>query len=107
MNCEICCWNDAFELFDDTSYAKSKIISINGYNNLINPNCYNAIYVCYLCLLEKVYCCNLEIYDSTVLEIKKHMASKLIGKWWFNKLYNIDDKIGKKFIIKKATSWNF
>jgi hypothetical protein len=107
MHCEICCWNDAYELFDDTNYENSKNTLYNGYNISINQNCYNYIYVCYFCLIEKVYCCDLEKYDATVLEIKKYMASKLIGKWWFNKLYDIDDKIGKKFITNKVKSWNF
>jgi len=108
MNCEICCWNNAIYFFDDKTYAKSKTKSYNGYNCVINPNCYNSIYVCHACLIEFVYDCNLTLYNKLIKEVEYYHAGKKIKSWWLNKLYNIDSKIGKNFIIRKINSkWNY
>ena len=108
MFCEICCWNDAFFLFNDSEYSPDPNTYINnGYNLIINPNCYNSIYVCHNCLIHNVYCCNTNIYDSVVQELKYEFASRIIGKKWLGKIYNIDDSIGKKFIFKKVKTLNY
>jgi hypothetical protein len=109
MLCQLCNWNESIELFDDYNYSKSynNVESYGGYNLFINPNCYNSIHVCYDCLIKKVYYCDTEKYDNLVEELKLHMASKLIGKKWLEKLYNIDNKLGKCYIFKKAKTLKY
>ena len=75
--CKICCWNDSYEVFDDDDYSDPPLFSpmylikkLNGYNWVVNPNCYNHVDVCYECLLERIYCCNLEIKYNSTKEIK-------------------------------------
>lgn len=62
--CQICCWNDADYFFNDDDYSLSKI---NNYN--FNENNYNPCYVCNSCLLEKIYCCNLEQKNILLKEL--------------------------------------
>jgi hypothetical protein len=106
--CQLCNWNESIELFNDSNYLRPyNIKSYGGYNLFINPNCYNSIYVCYDCLINKVICCDTKKYDTLTQELKLHMVSKLIGKKWLEKLYNIDDKIGRNFIFKKIKTLKY
>ena len=65
--CEICCYNDAFLLFDCDEYTAppfgTKLYEISkytGYNHVINQNGYNAIFVCNNCLIKRIYKCNVQ-----------------------------------------------
>jgi len=65
--CQICLWNDSFLVFDDDEYSDPpynselyRIKLLNGYNLVINYNCYNKISVCNECLLDAVYGCDFE-----------------------------------------------
>lgn len=107
MNCQICLWNHAYYLFDDSNYTEMKYGNINGYNHIINPYCYNSIYTCHECLIYKIYSCDYNLHCNLIDELKKYLAYNTIAKWWINKLYNIDSKIGKKFIKKKIKSTEF
>ena len=86
--CQICLWNDSFILFDDSEYTSPpfdgefyRIQLLTGYNWIINPNCFNNIYVCNECLLEKVYMCNYESKYYMLEELKINMlVRKVLSK---------------------------
>lgn len=107
--CEICCWYDAVEIFDDTDYTMYYRNSgerqyYNGYNSIINPNGYNRVNVCYSCLLTRVYTCDTEIKKNVLKHLVCHVAAKRIARWWLSYLYNIDKGVGRNFILRKISS---
>ncbi len=126
-HCELCCWNDATVLFDDSEYSfrgryqrpvgegpSNFFPSHTGYNHVINPNCYNSIYVCDTCLLTRVYMCDTKAKEflldelkhmflrhKVICELKMRFAVNAISDWWLPNLYDIDKH--PKFILSKLT----
>jgi len=99
-DCFICLWNKTTYFFNDKEYSKPlkntkmyKLYKYTGYNHVINPNSFNPCYVCDDCLINNVYCCDIETKYNLIKEIKKYLASlKIIEK------YNIPNEIFKKII---------
>ena len=98
--CQICCWNDAYILFDDSEYTQHSKYKNAYYNRTINRNCYNIIYTCHDCLLQNIYECDLDLKYKLLFELKTLVACKKIQYWWLNILYNIRNNVGKYFIMK-------
>lgn len=103
MLCQICCYNDATIIFDDSTYAPSKKYPNSFYNVIINPSCFNVIDICYICLIEHVYKCDMELKYNLLQELLYFNNIKKIQQWWINKIYNIDTKIGSCFIYKNIS----
>ena len=110
MHCQICCLNEGFYEFDDEEYSTPLINSryytmliITGYNWVINPNSYNACFVCYDCLLQKIYECNIiqKYYMIKELHIF-FVIKKIILK------YNIPSELSKiiKLFLNKKDNLN-
>jgi len=83
--CQLCSWNESYLLFDDCEYSNPRIGTelyliklLNGYNWVINPNCFNKIFVCYECLLERIYMCNSEKKHTVLTELKVNTLLRLI-----------------------------
>lgn len=96
--CQLCCWNDGLEIFDDTVYSLPPVDSFlyklyiwTGYNHVINSNSINSCVVCYDCLIEKVYNCDVERKSMMLNELKIHLHMNNFGKQ-----YNIPVEIMKK-----------
>lgn len=102
IDCQICVWNPAIELFDDELYSKAPSYSdlflyyeLTGYNWVINPNSYNPIYVCNECLLKNVYMCD---YELKIILLTEYMVSVAFLESLANKLPNDLIKLIRRFI---------
>ena len=106
MHCELCCFNEGFYKFNDEDYSLPlkntryyTMLLMTGYNWVINPNSYNQCSVCYDCLLQKIYECN-------IIE-KYYMIKELHIIFVFKKIilkYNIPlelSKIIRLYLYKK------
>ena len=102
MYCEICCWYDAYTVFDDSLYSQSKLTT-NGYNTVINQNGFNKLNVCNECLIQNIYVCDIELKHTVLEELVLYVKAKIIQKWWITLLYCIDNDIGKNFIYKQIS----
>lgn len=101
--CQICNVLHYFIHFDEKDYPKPNYIKSFHYNYIINPNCYNPIRVCYDCLIEKIYTCDIELKYKVLKELIYITSIKKIQAWWITQLYNIDHKIGKRFIYNNIS----
>jgi len=105
--CEICCWHQACYDFDDSSYSQSKTAkngNWSGYNRVINPNGYNKIYVCHNCLITNVYVCDTDLKDIVIRELVYTCAVNRISAWWKSIIYDIDNTVGKRFVMKQLSA---
>jgi hypothetical protein len=102
--CQLCFVNDYFIEFDDRDYPKPDHIKSIQYNYVTNPNCYNPIRICYDCLLNNVYKCDTELKYKVLQELMYVISIKKIQSWWINIIYNINNKMGKKFIYNHISS---
>lgn len=98
--CQICCYNDAYMLFDCDEYTLPPFGShlyelsvYTGYNHVINPNSFNPVFVCNDCLLERIYNCNIENKQNVLSELKIELKLRN------NKL------IIEKYLIKKIKDY--
>lgn len=98
--CQICNNLHYFIHFNDRDYPKPDYIkTFHKY-----PNCYNPIRVCYDCLIKEIYTCDTELKYKVLKEMMYIASIKKIQAWWVCRLYNIDNKFGKKFIHKRISN---
>lgn len=105
--CYLCFWNKPFILFDDSNYTLPQKHKACSYNPIINPNGYSRIPVCYFCLIDKIYSCDLNLKSSLLSELRYFFYLKSITKiqkWWINIIYNISNPVGKHFIYNKLST---
>lgn len=105
--CQLCLWNQPFILFNDSNYPLSPKYKSYTYNPIINPNGYSEIPVCYFCLIDKIYSCDLNLKSNVLSELKYLFYLKSIKKlqrWWKDIIYNISNPIGKRFIYSRLSN---
>lgn len=104
--CYLCFWNKPFIIFKDSDYPSSIKFKDCSYNPIINPNGYQNIPVCYFCLIDKIYSCDLTLKSSLLTELRYFFYLKSITKiqrWWIKNLYNISTPLGKNFVYNKIS----
>lgn len=104
--CYLCFWHKPFILFNDSEYPLSPKYKSSSYNPIINPNGYSKIPVCYYCLIDKIYVCDLTLKSSLLAELHDFFYLKSVIKiqrWWINILYNISNPIGENFVLNKLS----
>lgn len=104
--CHLCFWDKPFILFKDSDYPSSTKFKHCSYNPIINPNGYQNIPVCYFCLIDKIYGCDMTLKSSLLSEIRTFFYIKSITKiqhWWIKNIYDISTPLGKKFVYSKLS----
>lgn len=104
--CYLCFWNKPFIIFNDSDYPPSTKYKSCSYNPVINPNGYSDIPVCYFCLIDKIYGCDLTLKSSLLSELRYFFYLKSIvklQKWWINIIYDITNPIGKQFVYSQLS----
>lgn len=99
--CELCNWNVADELFDDSVYSGQR--TFGGYNCVVNSHCYNTMYVCTRCLHFKIYMSDVLLKERVLEELVQVYHANIIRKWWLSVLYDIDTTVGRRFLATQFT----
>ena len=97
MDCQLCCWSEAELIFDDSEYSlppKNTMLyewyEMTGYNHVINNNSFNSCNVCYECLIEKIYNCDIHKKNCVLDEMMRIIELKNACNY-----YNIPQEIFK------------